>query len=160
LARAMADLTVELGRGVSVLIDRRGRVVTVAVGDAADTPLPPFVGEAESRLAGLRLAHTHLKPGGLSGTDLTTLFLNRLDALIAIAVDPAKQGGAAVGLAHLATVAPSGSETEDWIVDEPVPVWELEGEDVLSRLRALEEELARQAGVREVKRSSAERAVL
>src|SRR5690606_348797 len=84
LARAMADLTLELGRGVSVLIDRRGRVVTVAVGDAADTPLPPFVGEAESRLAGLRLAHTHLKPGGLSAADLTTLFLNRLDALIAI----------------------------------------------------------------------------
>jgi len=160
LARAMADLTVELGRGVSVLIDRRGRVVTVAVGDAADTPLPPFVGEAGSRLAGLRLAHTHLKPGGLSAADLTTLFLNRLDALIAIDVDPTKQGGAAVGSAHLATVAPSGSDAEDWIVDDPVPVWQLESEDVLARLRALEEELARQAGAREVRRSSEERAVL
>ena len=50
LARAMADLTVELGRGVSVLIDRRGRVVTVAVGDASDTPLPTYAGEAESQI--------------------------------------------------------------------------------------------------------------
>ncbi len=159
LARAMADLTVELGRGVSVLIDRRGRVVTVAVGDAADTPLPPYSGEADSRLAGLRLAHTHLKPGGLSGTDLTTLFLNRLDALVAIDVD-ASRDGSAVGPAYLATVAPTGSDAEDWIVDEPATVRQLESQDLLGRVRALEEELARQAGVREVARSSAERAVL
>ncbi len=160
LARAMADLTVELGRGVSVLIDRRGRVVTVAVGDAADTPLPTYGGEADSRLAGLRLAHTHLKPGGLSGTDLTTLFLNRLDALVAIDVDRSRNGAEAVGPAQLATVAPSGSDAEDWIVDEPTPVRVLEGHDVLGRVRALEEELSRQVSAREVQRTSAERAVL
>ncbi|HZW99002.1 MAG TPA: GTPase HflX [Trueperaceae bacterium] len=160
LARAMADLTVELGRGVSVLIDRRGRVVTVAVGDASDTPLPTYAGEAESRLAGLRLAHTHLKPGGLSSSDLTTLFLNRLDALVAIDVDRSRNGAEAVGTAQLATVAPSGSDAEDWIVDEPQPVRALEKQDVLGRVRALEEELSRQAGAREVRRTSAERAVL
>src|SRR5690606_9269550 len=123
-------------------------------------PLPTYAGEAESRLAGLRLAHTHLKPGGLSSSDLTTLFLNRLDALVAIDVDRSRNGAEAVGTAQLATVAPSGSDAEDWIVDEPQPVRALEKQDVLGRVRALEEELSRQAGAREVRRTSAERAVL
>ncbi|HZJ10294.1 MAG TPA: GTPase HflX, partial [Trueperaceae bacterium] len=106
------------------------------------------------------LVHTHLKPGGLSGNDLTTLFLNRLDAVVAIEVLPGQSGGAAVGRAQLATVAPAGSDEEDWLIDEPVSMRELEAVDIVERVGALEEELARQAGAREVSRSSAERAVL
>ncbi len=162
LARAMADLTVELGRGVCLLLDRRGRVATVAVGDAADTPLPPVAGEAQSRLYGLRLVHTHLKPTGLSGSDLTTLFMNRLDAIVAIDVSSPKSGTnvAVIGPAHLAFVAPAASDAEDWLVEAPMSVRELEAIDFLERLRALEEELGRDASGREVRRSSTERAVL
>jgi len=162
LARAMGQLTVELKRGVSLLIDRRGRVLTVAVGDASDTPLPPVHGEAESRLYGLRLAHTHLKPGGLSGTDLTTLFMNRLDAMVALDVTPAAGSADAVvvGPAHLAFVAPAGSDQEDWLVEAPMTVRQLEELNFLERVHALEEELARDSAAREVHRTSAERAVL
>jgi len=162
LARAMGRLTLELKRGVSLLIDRRGRVLTVAVGDAADTPLPPMHGEAESRLYGLRLAHTHLKPGGLSGTDLTTLFMNRLDAMVALDVAPSagSPDAVAVGPAHLAFVAPAGSDQEDWLVEAPMTVHQLEELNFLERVHALEEELARDSAAREVHRTSAERAVL
>ncbi len=166
LARALAELSLETGRMVSVLVDRRGRVVTVAVGDANDTPLPTLAGEATSRLYGLRLIHTHLKPGGLSGADLTALFLHRLDAMVAVDVAPGaagkKQATAApmVGPAHLAMVAPPTSDQEDWLVEPPMSVRDLEALDVLERIRALEEELARSATAREVKRSSAERAVI
>ncbi|HRN17577.1 MAG: GTPase HflX [Trueperaceae bacterium] len=162
LARAMGRLTVELKRGVSLLIDRRGRVLTVAVGDASDTPLPPVHGEAESRLYGLRLAHTHLKPGGLSGADLTTLFMNRLDAMVALDVTPAAGSADAVvvGPAHLAFVAPAGSDQEDWLVEAPMTVRQLEELNFLERVHALEEELARDSAAREVHRTSAERAVL
>lgn len=155
----MAELCVDLGRGVSLLIDRRGRVVTVAVGDAADTPLPSMAGEAESRLYGVRLVHTHTKPGGLSGNDLTMLFLNRLDAIVAFDV-AGTNGSLSVGPAQLAQVAPAASDEEDWLIDEPMSLRELEGIDVLERVHALEEELAREAGARQVSRSSAERAVL
>lgn len=165
LARALAELTLELGRMVAVLIDRRGRVVTVSVGDANATPLPALAGEATSRLYGLRLVHTHLKPGGLSGADLTTLFLHRLDAIVAIDVAAAGNGkdrspAVTLGPAHLAMVAPPTSDQEDWLVDPPTTVRELEQIDVLERVRALEEELARQGTAREVARSSAERAVI
>lgn len=157
LARALYDLSVEFGRGVSVLIDRRGRIVTVAVGDAADTPLPPSSGEAESRLAGLRLAHTHLKPGGLSRADLTTLFLNRLDAVVAID-PPASQAAPLTG--QLATIAPDSADEEDWLIDPPTTIRDIESFDVQARISALEEELARAARARAVQRSSTERAVL
>ncbi|HKI56558.1 MAG TPA: GTPase HflX, partial [Trueperaceae bacterium] len=156
LARALCELSADIGRGVSVLVDRRGRVVTVAAGDATDTPLPALAGEATSRLYGLRLVHTHLKATGLSGDDLTTLFLNRLDAIVAIETGPNGLPGAA----HLAQVAPPTSEEEDWIVDAPTTVPALERIDLSERIRALEEEMARSAGAREVARSSAERAVL
>ncbi len=159
LARALVTLSAELGRGVSLLIDRRGRVVTVAVGDAADTPLPELRGEAGSRLYGLRLVHTHLKPGGLSGNDLSMLFLNRLDAMVAIDVAGSPENPQP-GSCQLATVSPPTSSEEDWIIDEPVTVQELEQENFLQRVDALEEELARSRKAREVQRSSAERAVL
>ena len=160
LAKAMGDVSTEIGEPISVLLDRRGRVATVAVGDADLTPIPPRFGEAESRLAGLRLVHVHLKPGGLSGADLTALFLNRLDAMVAIDVDRDERGGVVLGNAYFAQVAPPTSEEEDWLIDEPRSVRELESIDVLERIRALEEEMARAFSAREVERSSAERAVL
>ena len=165
LARAMGELALEMNRGVSLLIDRRGRVLTVAVGDASETPIPEMHGEAEARLYGLRLVHTHSRPGGLSPSDLTTLFINRLDAMVAFDVT-AQQGGKGagstlqVGPAYLAFVAPSGADEEDWLVEEPMSLRELEDLDILARIRALEEEIEREVGAREAVRSSAERAVL
>jgi GTPase len=160
LARAMAELAVDIGRPVSVLIDRRGRVITVAASDADGCPLPPAFGEAEARLLGLRLVHVHLKPGGLSKADLTQLFLHRLDAMVV--VDVIRENGHAMrlGEAQFATVAPPSSEEEDWLIDPPTDVATLEDQDVLERIDALEEELARALRSRDVVRGSEERAVL
>lgn len=159
LGRALVSLSAELGRQISVLLDRRGRVASVAVGDAEDTPLPELHGEAESRLYGLRLVHTHLKSGGLSVSDLSMLFLHRLDAMVSI--DVQVTGGTALpGPCQLATISPPTSSEEDWIIDEPTSIQVLEQENFLQRLTALEEELARSRQAREVHRSSAERAVL
>ena len=160
LLRAMGELSIEVNKPVSLLLDRRGRVMTVAVGDAADTPLPPLFGEAETRLYGLRLVHTHLKPGGLSSADLSKLFLNRLDAIVAVDLFENERGRVVLEDAHFAMIAPPTSEEEDWIVEEPMSMQALEGINILERIRALEEELARNASAREVKRSSSEQAVL
>jgi len=159
-ARDLGELALELRKNVSTLVDRRGRVVTVAVGDAAETPLPSLSGEAESRLYGLRLIHTHLKPGGLSNSDLSTLFLNRLDAMIAFDVQANSRGHTEIGDVHLALVAPPGAEEEDWILEPPMRMRDAEQLDILERIRALEEQLARSATSRETTRSSQERAVL
>ena len=132
----------------------------MTVGDASDTPIPPRYGEVGSRLSGLRLVHTHLKPGGFSGKDLSKLFLNRLDALLAIDVDRNAQGTVTINGVHLAQIAPPTSEEEDWLIEPPQAIRDLERIDMLERIRALEEELSRSLAAREVRRSSAERAVL
>ncbi len=160
LARAMGELSLEMKKPVSVLIDRRGRIMTVAVGDAQDTPLPDLSGEVESRLYGLRLVHTHLKAGGLSSGDLSKLFLHKLDAIIAIDITKTDKAGLLLQDAHFAMIAPLTSEEEDWIIEPSMTMRELEDMNILERIRALEEELTRSSGAREVKRSSAERAVL
>lgn len=143
-----------------MLIDRRGRVVTVAAGDASDTPLPASAGEVEARLRGVRLVHVHIKAGGLSRNDLTTLFLHRLDLMVAIDCESNPRGDVILGAAHLAMVAPPTSDEEDWLLDPPVDMRTLEADDALQRIAALEEELARSWSVREVRRGSEERAVI
>ena len=160
LARAMTELAEEINREVTLLLDRRGRVVTVSVGDAAKTEFPNLERgrEAEARLKGLSLIHAHPKPGPLSKSDLSTLFLNRLDAIVAVEVAP----GGLPGKAHLAHLTPPNAvlEEEDWRIYPPQTVQALEQWDLAANTRALEEEFARQAKVRETKRSSAERAIL
>lgn len=155
----MGELSLEVNSPVSVLVDRRGRITTVAVGDAQDTPLPPLYGEAESRLYGLRLVHTHLKKGGLSSGDLSKLFLNRLDAMIAVDLFANERGSVVLDKAHIAMIAPPTAQEEDWIV-ETMSMAALENVPMLERIRALEEELVRAVSAREVKRSSSEHAVL
>jgi GTPase len=160
LARAMTELALETNREVVLLVDRRGHVVTVSVGDASKTEFPNLERgrEAESRLRGLSLVHAHPKPGPLSKSDLTTLFLNRLDAIVAVETKP----DGLPGNAHLAHLTPPNAilEEEDWRIHAPQSVQSLEDWDFAGNTRALEEEFARQSKMRETKRSGAERAIL
>jgi GTPase len=160
VARAITELSLETNREVVLLVDRRGHVVTVSVGDASKTEFPNLERgrEAESRLRGLSLVHAHPKPGPLSKSDLTTLFLNRLDAIVAVETKP----DGLPGNAHLAHLTPPNAilEEEDWRIHAPQSVQSLEDWDFAGNTRALEEEFARFAKNRSTKRSSAERAIL
>jgi GTP-binding protein HflX len=89
LARTISLLSRIINRQIGLLIDRRGRVAYVVVGDAGSLPLPDLSGfrTGGSRLRGLRLIHTHLKREALSDDDLSALILQRLDLTSAIKVD-------------------------------------------------------------------------
>ncbi len=95
LAAQLAARSAELHRQIGVLIDRRGAIAHVMVGDASKIVLPD-VGRmrgGQGRLRGLRLVHTHLRGEALTRDDLTDLALLRLDAVAAIAVDASGQAG-------------------------------------------------------------------
>src|SRR2546425_5559271 len=86
LARHLTELSREIGRQLGVLINRRGEVEHVIVGDARQLVLPD-VGRARAghaRLRGLRLVHTHLKDEPLTRDDLTDLVLLTLDTVAPI----------------------------------------------------------------------------
>ncbi|MFB9993565.1 GTPase HflX [Deinococcus oregonensis] len=159
LARNLAELAFDIRREVSVLIDRRGRVISVSVADAKAAELPELR-MGENRLAGFHLLHAHPKGGGLSKGDLSTLFLKRLDAMSAIEVR-ATNGEGQPGLVHTAHLTPPGTvgEEEDWRILPPVPSFQIEDFDLGAQVSALEEEIARAARTRQATKDR-ERAIL
>lgn len=73
-------------REISVAIDRRGKVVSVAIGDSTSVEIG-MIDIREKRLSGVRVVHTH--PNGfsnLSALDLSALLKLKLDAIVAIGV--------------------------------------------------------------------------
>lgn len=89
-ARQMTELSHETRRQIGALIDRKGHVEYVMVGDNRRIELPDFkrVRVAVDRFRGLRCVHTHLRGEELTQDDLTDLALLRLDLMVAIDVDP------------------------------------------------------------------------
>src|SRR5689334_15088359 len=83
-AREIAALASESGRCVGVVVDRRGRVLKAAIGDAHRVAYPN--GEAhtptERRLSGLRFLHTSFRNGEMDHSDLVQLSRYRLDAIV------------------------------------------------------------------------------
>lgn len=139
-ARELALLSRALGRQVGLLIDRKGRVQMVLVGEAGSILIPelPRGRTGQERLRGLRLLHTHLSPDGISQEDLMDMLFLRLDAVIALNVNPT---GDPVQwqAAHL---LPSGAEGKPYHLDAPQP-WDRTAAQFTATAEALEEELAR-----------------
>jgi len=147
LARHLTELSMEIGRQLGVLINRRGEVEHVIVGDARQLVLPD-IGRARAghaRLRGLRLVHTHLKDEPLTRDDLTDLVLLRLDAVAAIV---AREDGLP-GKVYVATLMPWNTSGDLYNLSEAPSVYELEF-DAQAQIAALEQEMARVAPVRAV----------
>ncbi|MFN0085291.1 MAG: GTPase HflX [Blastocatellia bacterium] len=109
----MTELSHEIGRQVGVLIDRKGHIDSVIVGDATQIVLPVMDRSrlAQSRFNGLRCLHTHIRgEAGLTRDDLTDLALLRLDLMAAIEVEP-KTG--LPGLIHAAHLMPAAARKDD-----------------------------------------------
>ena len=102
-ARQLSELSQETRRQIGALIDRKGHVQYVMVGDNRGIELPDFkrVRVATGRFRGLRCIHTHLRGEGLTQDDLTDLALLRLDLMAAIDVDTDTGLPGMVHAAHL-----------------------------------------------------------
>ena len=147
LARHLTELSQEIGRQLGVLINRRGEVEHVIVGDARQLVLPE-IGRARAghaRLRGLRLVHTHLKDEPLTRDDLTDLVLLRLDAVAAVV---ARDDGLP-GKVYLATLMPWNTSGDLYKLTEAPSLYDLDF-DAQAQIAALEQEMARVAPIRAV----------
>jgi GTP-binding protein HflX len=122
------------------LVNRRGKVTAVVVGEARELTLPDLPRPALKRLrfSGLRHLHTHLKGEAIGEDDLFALARFRLDLVLAVTVTPEGFPGPSL-LAHLLPDNPAGKVFE---VYDPIPAGQLQM-DFQELIRALEEELAR-----------------
>ena len=155
LARYLCEVSREVGRQLGVLLNRRGEIEHVIVGDAKQLTLPD-IGRARAgtlRLRGLRLVHTHLKDEPLTRDDLTDLVLLRLDVVAALV---AREDGLP-GKVYLATLLPFREGAPLYRQEEAASLQELEF-DAQQNALALEQELARAAPTKVV--GSAGRALL
>ena len=141
-ARELSLLSRALGRQLGMLIDRKGRVDMVLVGEAGGVLIPelPRARSGADRLRGLRLLHTHLTPDGLSQEDLMDLLFLRLDAIIVLTVNP---DGDPVQWqeAHLLPTPVAG---QPYRVEQLRP-WDQTSAHFAATAEALEEELARRS---------------
>ena len=133
-----------------MLINRRGEIENVVVGDARQLTLPD-IGRAragQARLRGLRLVHTHIKDEPLTRDDLTDLVLLRLDGVAAIV---ARDDGLP-GKVYLGMLLPLDlkRETKELHAQEEFASLQDADFDFEARLSALEQELNRAAPLRAV----------
>ena len=150
LARAMTELSAGLGRQVGVLVNRRGQIEFVIVGDATKLELPDFGRQraALGRLRGLRLVHTHLRGEALTHDDLVDLVKLRLDIVAAVTVGSDGLPGV-IHVGHLVPDRPGkpADAQTPWETLPPARVHELDI-DLLELVEALEAELARTTQLR------------
>jgi GTPase len=152
----LAQLSFDLNRQVGLLINRKGGIETVILGDDQSILIPDLSDfrTGAGRLKGLRLFHTHLKGETITEEDKMDLALLRLDLVTVLGVD--SQGRAQwMQTAHLMPENPEGEEIR--VLDQ-----ERLGQprlDVLGTIQSLEEEWSRKLGTRKV-RPGQERAIL
>ena len=148
-ARQLTEISREIRRQVGVLVNRKGEVEWVIVGNARQIVLPDLkrLRVAERRFRGLRCLHTHLASEPLTRDDLSDLALLRLDAMSAI---EAREDGlpGVVRTAHLTPASAdhgNGNSAEPWELLPPVLPSQIDL-DFVEFITHLEDEFAEKRG--------------
>jgi GTPase len=167
LARQLSEISHEINRQVGVLLDRKGHVEYVMVGDARQIEMPDFkrTRAGEGRFRGLRCVHTHLNDEKLTQDDLTDLALLRLDLMAAIQVDEATGLPEKVHAAHL--VPATAEQLEETNGAHALPYAFLPPQipsqldtDFLALINSLEEEMARNRQTARARQTARDRVIL
>ena len=132
IIETISRVSSHIEREVSVAIDRRGKVISVAVGDSTSVEIP-MLDIKEKRLSGVRIIHTH--PNGfcnLSALDLTALLKLKLDAIVAIGIYKGKIIDFAVGMITV------NGDILDYEEKSNISMDEMLSENILEKIKYVE----------------------
>ena len=90
LINVLISVTSSIKREISVAVNRRGKIVSVAIGDSSTVDIPELDFKLRN-LSGIRIIHTH--PAGsskLSVLDISALTKLKLDCIVAIGISDEK----------------------------------------------------------------------
>jgi len=169
LAESLAEISHEINKEIAIIINRRGQIINITIGDANSISLPKFknVREGASRLCGLRCIHTHPDSSSkLSKADLTALAAHRFDAIAVIGVDPEAKFSKKLGenpkfadSIEIAYLSPNkDSEGNLWKIAGPDTVRKASLEDFERQLEEIEQEFSKSESL--IVSSDKERAIL
>src|SRR5688500_17503885 len=161
----MSEISLETGRQIGVLINRKGQVEYVMVGNAKQIEMPDFGRSraATERFRGLRCVHTHLQNERLTQDDLTDLALLRLDLMSAIQVEKTSGLPGMVYSAHLlptssASLQSNGDSVPYEFLEPNIPS-QLDT-DFVSLITSLESEMTRVRQAARARDSKGDRVIL
>lgn len=128
-----------INKEISVYINRRGRIVDVAVGDNKSVNLEALSEKrSQQGLCGIRCIHTHPSGEGmLSPIDVTALITLKFDCLVAVGVEDGNPGEFSVG--YLKAI--DGKISEAVLIEGPGSSEIIEKYIFLDKLQAIELEL-------------------
>ena len=118
------EISRQISRQVGLLINRRGLVEYVVVGERGGIRLPPLRTErvGRARFRGVRLIHTHLDGELLSKEDLSDLAILQLDLVAAITW----RRNEAAEMIHIGHLIPENKSKQAWAFIGPIPVQEID----------------------------------
>ncbi len=156
LARALCEISSEIGRQVGVLIERSGKVMSLIVGDSKEIVIPAMAGIRSSggRLKGVRCVHTHLAGEDISEDDLMDLLFLRLDLMAVIKT----QADGLPERLYAVHLVPTPVAEKNWFFLPPI-VPSRQSHSFIELVTALEDEFSRQRPVRTVDKDR-DRAIL
>jgi GTPase len=161
-AQRLAAISTEINQPVSAYINRRGQVIRVGVGTPRQTQIPPLElpRYGAERLSGIRCLTTSLKIEPPKESSLTAMVLQRLDALVVLALTGEgfeKRGGGATGYikeVYLANLLPQPDPVPEtvsyWQVSPALSLENLSDENFLEFVENLEAEFSREFVARQV----------
>ena len=156
-ARTMLQISRDISRQVGLLINRRGVVEYVTVGEKERIEIPALstdrVGRA--RFRGLRFVHTHLAGELLSKEDMTDLALLQLDLIACVT----QRRGEPTELVHIGYLTPENRKGQVWDFIGPTPINEFEL-DFGGFIAELESEFLRERGRYYVTKAGTEGTIL
>ena len=155
-AQRLAATSQDIHQPLCAYINRRGQVIRVGVGTPVQTQIPllelPRYGA--ERLCGIRCISTQLSTTPPSEATLTTMAIQRLDALVTLSLSGRgfeRRGGGATGYiddVYLAHMLPNGERA--WEVSGPLALDSIVTQDFFDLTDSLEAEFRREFTARDV----------
>lgn len=129
----ISRLSSQIEREISVGINRKGKVISVAIGDSSSVEIP-LIDIHEKRLSVVRIIHTH--PSGvsrLSALDISALMKLKLDTIMAIAVEEGKAKDASLGFCYVENEILISEEAPHLTIDKCLQI------NILDKINHVEE---------------------
>ncbi|MDK0863592.1 GTPase HflX [Clostridium perfringens] len=146
----ISRLSSQIEREISVGINRKGKVISVAIGDSSSVEIP-LIDIHEKRLSGVRIIHTH--PSGvsrLSALDISALMKLKLDTIMAIAVEEGRAKDASLGFCYVENEILISEEAPHLTIDQCLQI------NILDKINHVEEVIK----TSNVEEDDSERAIL